>query len=89
LADSAYTKYGTIQGSVVEVSNNAKQDDQKNWVFTTEIALEDNGFYINGSKYFLTRGMTVEAEVKTGRQSILRYLLTPLIRTASESFHER
>jgi adhesin transport system membrane fusion protein len=34
-------------------------------------------------------GMTVTAEVKTGQNTVLRYLTKPIIKTVSESFGER
>ena len=33
--------------------------------------------------------MTVNAEIKTGRRSVMSYLLSPLQSTVSESFRER
>jgi hemolysin D len=86
-----YTRYGVLHGTVVQVSNDAKQDenDKKKWVFTTQVELPADSMLIEGSFVHLTPGMAVAAEIKTGRRRIISYLLSPLIQHAGESLHER
>jgi hemolysin D len=86
-----YTRYGVLHGTVVQVANDAKQDDsdKKKWVFTTEVALPIDSMIIEGRQIRLTPGMTITAEIKTGRRRIISYLLSPLIQHAKESLHER
>lgn len=86
-----YTRYGVLHGTVVQVSNDAKQDDgdKKKWVFTTQVALPTDSMLIEDRLVHLTPGMAVTAEIKTGRRRIISYLLSPLIQHASESLHER
>ncbi len=86
-----YTRYGVLQGTVVQVSNDARQDesDKKKWVFTTQVALPTDTMQIEGQQIHLSPGMTVTAEIKTGRRRIISYLLSPLIQHAKESLHER
>jgi hemolysin D len=86
-----YTRYGVLHGTVVQVANDAKQDDidKKKWVFTTQVALPVDSMIIEGRQIRLTPGMTITAEIKTGRRRIISYLLSPLIQHAKESLHER
>ena len=86
-----YTRYGVLHGTVVQVSNDAKQDDsdKKKWVFTAQVALPTDSMLIEDRQIHLTPGMTVTAEIKTGRRRIISYLLSPLIQHAKESMHER
>lgn len=84
-----YTRYGILHGTVIQVANDAKQDDKKDWVFTAQVALPTDGMVIEGKQIHLTPGMTVTAEIKTGRRRIIGYLLSPLIQHAKESLHER
>jgi hemolysin D len=86
-----YTRYGVLHGTVVQVSNDAKQDDtdKKKWVFTAQVALSTDGIRIEGRQVHLTPGMAVTAEIKTGRRRIASYVLSPLIQHARESLHER
>jgi hemolysin D len=86
-----YARYGVLHGTVVQVSNDAKQDDsdKKKWVFTTQVALPIDSMIIEGRQIRLTPGMTITAEIRTGRRRIISYLLSPLIQHAKESLHER
>jgi len=85
----SFTRYGTLHGTVVQVANDAKQDDKLGLIFTAEISLPQDTMQIDGRRMHLTPGMAVTAEIKTGRRRIISYLLSPLIQNASESLHER
>jgi hemolysin D len=84
-----FTRYGTLSGTVVQVSNDAKQDDKLGLIFTAEVALARDTMRIDNRLIRLTPGMAVTAEIKTGRRRIISYLLSPLIQHANESLHER
>lgn len=84
-----FTRYGTLHGTVVQVSNDAKQDDKKNWVFAAQVALAQSTMQVDERVIRLTPGMTVTAEIKTGQRRIIGYLLSPLMQHARESLHER
>lgn len=84
-----YTRYGTIVGKVVQVANDAKQDDKLGLIFTTKIALSTDTLSVDGRLLHLTPGMAVTAEIKTGRRRVISYLLSPLIQHANESMRER
>ena len=58
-------------------------------VFSAIIELDKDYLVIDNHKINLTAGMTVNAEIKTGRRSVMSYLLSPLQSTVSESFRER
>ena len=85
----SFTRYGTLHGTVTEVSNDAKQDDKLGLIFTAEVALPRDTMQIDGRVIKLTPGMAVTTEIKTGRRRIISYLLSPLIEHANESLHER
>jgi hemolysin D len=84
-----YTHYGMLEGEVATVSNNAVQDRKLGLTFTVRIRLSANRMRIEDRQIALTPGMTVTAEIKTGTQSVARYLLGPLIEGAQESMRER
>ena len=44
---------------------------------------------IDGKEVPLTPGMAVTAEIKTGAQRVITYLLSPLLRYKQESLRER
>jgi hemolysin D len=44
---------------------------------------------VDGRRVALMPGMAVTAEIRTGRRTIIDYLLSPLARKTSEALHER
>jgi len=44
---------------------------------------------VDGVRQSLQPGMAVTAEIKTGRRTIIDYLLSPLAKRSHESLHER
>ena len=57
--------------------------------YTARISLEKSTIVIDGVTRALQPGMAVTAEVKTGRRTIIDYLLSPLSRRTNEALHER
>jgi hemolysin D len=84
-----FTRYGTLHGSVSQVSNDAKQDDKLGLIFTAEVALPRDTMQIDDRLIKLTPGMAVTTEIKTGRRRIISYVLSPLVEHLNESLHER
>jgi membrane fusion protein, hemolysin D len=71
------------------VSNDAVQESKRGLTFVTRIRLETNRIRANDTWINLTPGMTVTAEVKTGKRSVAHYFLDPVIQTGQESLRER
>ncbi|CAG9212294.1 Membrane fusion protein (MFP) family protein [Burkholderia gladioli] len=84
-----YTRYGILDGTVVDLSNDAVQDRKLGLAFTVRVRLQSNRIWIDNRWISLTPGMTVKAEIKTGKQSVAHYLLGPLVEGVQESMHER
>jgi hemolysin D len=84
-----YTRYGYLHGTVRLVSNDAVQDKKQGLTFMTRIKLPTNRMLIDGKWINLTSGMTVTAEIKTGKRSVAAYFLDPLMQTAQEGMRER
>jgi hemolysin D len=99
-----FTKYGTVSGEVLSVSNDAvPANAQGAWsraseatretagplVFPVRITLEQTSIKVDGDDVALTPGMSVTAEVKTGDRRVLEFLLDPLIEMGDGAFHER
>jgi len=57
--------------------------------YVARIALKQSGMTIDGDLEPLRSGMSVTAEIRTGRRRIIGYLLSPLMRRKNESLHER
>jgi len=87
-----FTKYGTVPGKVVDVSNDSVQQEEGQGgalVFPVRIALDRSSISVNGADQQLTPGMSVTAEVKTGKRRVIEYILTPLLRYRDEAMRER
>ena len=59
------------------------------FVFPVRVALKQAVFRAGDTDIPLSPGMSVTAEIKTDRQRIIDYLLSPLKQTVSEAMHER
>lgn len=74
-------------GSTADSGQQAPQTQDS--LYTARISLDRDSMPVEGRDISLTPGMTVTAEIKTGRQRIIDYLLDPLRRYRHESFQER
>lgn len=84
-----YTKYGTLQGKVLHISNDAINDEKRGLIFLARIQLEKATMRLEEREVSLTPGMAVTVEIKTGNRRVIEYFLSPLLQYSSESFKER
>lgn len=94
-----FTKYGVLNGSIMVLSRdsvpatpskaNSQTQDSATSVYLARIALEKSQMRIDGKTVDLTPGMTVVAEIKTGRRTIMEYVISPLQSHLQNSLHER
>jgi hemolysin D len=80
-----FTRFGMLSGRVSSLSPDAIQDRERGAVYTVRIRLDDR----QDSPMVLAPGMSVRAEIRTGRRRIVQYFLSPLQRRLDESAHER
>lgn len=84
-----YTRYGYLDGVVDSVSHDAAQDEKKGLVFPVRVRLKQNHLMIDGARVNLSAGMTVSAEIKTGKRRVIDYFLSPLREYTGDSLRER
>ncbi len=84
-----FTKYGTIKGKVRNISGDAIQDEKLGLVFNARLTLLDNKIKADGQIIQLKPGMSVTAEIKTGKRRVIEYLLSPVMKYLNESLKER
>lgn len=88
-----FTRYGTLHGVVKSVSADALLDPDKQkkdqLLYNVYVQLDNDFILVNGMKQFLTPGMMVSAEIKTGKRPLIDYFLSPLVQNTSEALHER
>jgi len=84
-----FTKYGTIAGEIVDLSNDAVADEIRGLVYKMRVLMQRSEMSVNGRRVSLSPGMTVTVEAKTGTRRMIEYFLSPLLRYADESVRER
>ncbi|HDM8285034.1 TPA: HlyD family type I secretion periplasmic adaptor subunit [Yersinia enterocolitica] len=84
-----YTRFGTLSGEVKHISLDAMEDQQQGLVFPACIRLDSDTLTVEGKPVRLSAGMSVSAEIKTGRRRVIDYLLSPLQQYQSEAMRER
>jgi adhesin transport system membrane fusion protein len=94
-----YTIYGTLQGTVSYLSADTLSEDLKPGEQPYyRVQVKTSGRLLPGAGSADTRrdhnieilpGMTATVEIKTGRKTVLSYLLKPIFKTVGESLGER
>ena len=84
-----FTKYGTIRGLVRNISGDAIEDEKQGLIFAARLTLQDNKIKADGQVVRLKPGMSVTAEIKTGKRRVIEYLLSPVMKYMDESMRER
>src|SRR5262249_43483488 len=79
-----YQKYGTVAGTVFMISPDSHvKDGQRTAVFTVKVALESNEIGVGELRGQMKFGMTGQAEVLTGKESVLSLLVRRIRQTVS------
>lgn len=100
-----FTRYGLLKGSVSSIANDAiekqgekpaktKESDQEEKTQTVNnyqirVTLDTSSINIEGNAVRLSSGMVATAEIKTGKRTLIGYLLSPLVENVSEAARER
>lgn len=84
-----FTKYGYVPGRVIQISSDAIKDEKRGLLYSVILELDKSYLVVNGQKTFLSPGMTVRADIKTGSRRVIEYFLSPLLQHKKESLHER
>lgn len=104
LAAYPFQKYGMVEGKVQHISPDASEaerasaqpttapaqrDATKPLAYRALVALATPHLDAAGSRYRLTPGMQVTAEIHLGSRTVLEYLLSPVQKVVSEAGRER
>ncbi len=84
-----YTKYGTIEGQITNISYDAIQTENQGLIYSALVQLTKNTIAVNGKDILIAPGMVATAEIKTGKRRVIEYVMGPLLRYKSESARER
>lgn len=84
-----FTKYGTLDAEVIDVSSDAVTDEEKGLIYAARVLMKDATIQVGDKLVNLTPGMAVTVEVKTGTRRLIEYVLSPLLRYRDEGLRER
>ncbi len=88
-----YTLFGGVKGEVVYVSADTLKEKTargEEIYYRVHVATKTNPVVTTtGREINILPGMTAQLDIKTGERSLMKFLLKPLQRMASESFGER
>lgn len=84
-----FTKYGVIDGDVIDISADAIEDEQLGLLFPLKASLTEQRINVNGKWVQLKPGMSVTVEIKTGTRRLMEFLLAPLMKGVNEGARER
>ncbi|MBU6952826.1 HlyD family type I secretion periplasmic adaptor subunit [Hahella sp. HN01] len=84
-----FTKYGIIDAELVDLSDDAIQDENLGLVYKARLKLKQDGLTVENQYVRLSPGMSVTSEIKTGQRRLIEYFLSPLLRYKQESLGER
>ena len=83
------TRFGTVVGVVSGLSASTYLDTDKTPFYRAEISLERDYLGTDPAFNKIIPGMTVQADIVTGRKSVLDYILKPVYRGFQTAFTER
>ena len=84
-----FTSYGSLAGTVERISASTFQSEDGRTYYKAIVALEKPFFGKDPAAARVLPGMTAEVDIKTGRRSIMSYLLKPVTRGWNSAFRER
>jgi HlyD family secretion protein len=89
LATFPFQEFGTIEGTVMQISPNATMDQNLGLVYTARVQLSRTAMTVRGQQVELVPGMAATAELVTRQKSVLTFLIEPITRRFDEAFSVR
>lgn len=84
-----FARYGGISGELREISASTFLDEQGDPYYRGIVSLDREYVGNDPDLNKVLPGMTVQADIKTGRKTLLDYLLKPIVSSVKTGFRER
>ena len=84
-----FTRYGTVEARLDQVGKDAVDENGKGLRFPARLVPASMEIPINGELRPLMPGMSAAVEIKTGRRTVLDFVLAPIKETLHGAGHER
>jgi hemolysin D len=84
-----FTKYGSIPGTITELSRSSTPDKKMGSVYYAQVKLDRSYMTIEGKRVKLLPGMQVTVDVNLGKRRVIEYITSPILRYQDEALRER
>lgn len=84
-----FAVYGALEGKVTLISADTETDRKEETFYTVRIETDKSYVEHNGKRLTILPGMTLSADIITGRKSVLDYILKPILKTKQHMLSER
>lgn len=81
--------YGGLTGKVIHVSADTITDEKDEEFYLVRVETESNHIGTEDNKKNIMVGMTVQADIITGKKTILQYIMKPILRAKYNALRER
>ena len=85
----SFQKYGLLHGNIIEVSKDAIEDEKLGLIYEIKIKPKSLDIKVDGETKQLEIGMSVIAEVKTGKRRVIELFIYPIIKYMDEGLSVR
>jgi adhesin transport system membrane fusion protein len=84
-----YAIFGSMEGVVTQITPDAVQVDERESFYLARIETRTTMMEVLGRKLPILPGMQAQADIITGRKTVLNYLTKPLVAMKENAFRER
>ncbi|WEK00987.1 MAG: HlyD family type I secretion periplasmic adaptor subunit [Candidatus Sphingomonas phytovorans] len=84
-----FTRYGALTGRIQSIGSDAVEDEKLGLVYPARVVLDGGAGSSRSALIKASVGMQVTADIRTGRRSIMSYLISPIDEAAQEAGRER
>ena len=85
----SFQKYGLLYGNIIEISKDAIEDEKLGLIYEIKIKPKSLDIKVEGEIRQLEIGMSVIAEVKTGKRRVIELFIYPIIKYMDEGLSVR
>lgn len=85
----SFQKYGLLHGNIIEISKDAIEDEKLGLIYEIKIKPNSLDIKVEGEIKRLEIGMSVIAEVKTGKRRVIELFIYPIIKYMDEGLSVR
>ena len=84
-----FTRYGTIEGKVMTLSDDAVPVKDRGMLYQARVSMDSSVMQVENKLVNISPGMNATVEIKTGKRRVIEYFLSPILKGFNESTRER